>query len=150
MEAVFSIRPATKQEMKFAYTTDEGDFTYKCIGHLRADFGRSGDEFWTSWCDHNLPLKTQDFKDDLDAAINRLRSKDKELSPLRNRSAMRKFCSGYPEAREDCHYAENYIFRMDVLAGRKHSFILRMNPNMGHYNLYCYGFRTEDLERGVA
>ena len=144
-------RPATKAEQKFAYSCTEGDEVCKCIGHLRADFGRDGKGFWSSWFDHNPALKTQEFRDALDDTINRFRDEKKQFSPLRSRSAMSRFCSDYREAREEGSSLENYIFRVDVLEREeKHSFIMRMNPGVGLYNLYCYCYRTEDLEGGLA
>lgn len=143
-------RAATDAERKFAFSCDDGDEVCKCIGHLRADFGNSGREFWTTWWEHKHPeLKTQAFRDALDETINRMRREDKEFSPLKSRSAMSKFCYDYPEAREGEVVAANSIFRVDVLGG-EHSFLMRMNPAPGFYNLYCYCYRTEDLEGGLA
>lgn len=144
-------RPATKAEQKFAYTCPEGDEIAKCIGHFRADFG-NGNQFYGTWWEHNHPeLKTQGFKDALDDTINRFRDEKKQFAPLRNRSAMRKFCADYWEAREAGCSLENYIFRVDVLdREEQYSFIMRMNPGVGLYNLYCYCYRTEDLEGGLA
>lgn len=153
MKYHWAFRPATKAEQKLAYSCELGDKVCKCIGHLRADFGRSGKEFWSSWTDHNPGLKTDAFKEDLDVTINRLRDEHKELSPLRNRSAMSKVCYDYGEAREEGSSLENYIFRVDSFRDgcldENHSFIMRMNPGVGLYNLYCYCYRTEDLEMGV-
>lgn len=150
MSTRWFIRPATKEEQKFAYTCEEGDEVCKCIGHLRADFGRSGKEFWTTWWEHKNPeLKTQDFRDALDDTINRLRDEEKDMSPLRNRSAMSKFCFDYREARTEDTVLESYVFRVDVQPVR-YSFIMRMTPRLGVYNLYCYCYRTKDLETAVG
>jgi hypothetical protein len=145
--------PAPKEQRKFAYTCDEGDEICKCIGHLRADFGRNGDEFWTTWWEHKHPeLKTQEFKDAFDEAINVLRRKDGEINPLHSRSAMRKYCAEFPDARD----GDVHIFRMDVFPNEYpkthsvYSLIMRMMPNAGSYDLYCYCYRNEDLEGGLS
>ena len=137
------IRPALKEEHPYAYSRDEGDI---CIGHLRADFGRSGTEFWSTWTDHDADQKTQEFKDIFDDVINRLRENE-VISPLKSRTKMSHFCYDYSEAAEDGSCGRSYIFRVD--AGG-YSFIMRMNPNPGFYNLYCYCYDTEKLNGGVA
>jgi len=40
------------------------------VGYLRGDFGRNGNEFWTTWFDQCSELKTQEFKYELGAMIN--------------------------------------------------------------------------------
>lgn len=144
MEKLF-IRPAHDRERAYAYTNDAGNKVAMCIGHLRADFGRSGREFWSSWTDHNAELKTQDFKDVFDDVINRLRTNE-VFDPLKSRGRMAKWCCDYPEAGEDNSIGQNYIFRADA---EGYSFLMRMNPNPGYYNLYCYCYVKEKLEKSV-
>lgn len=143
MEKLF-IRPAKEPERAYAYTHEDGDKVAKCIGHLRADFGRSGTEFWTTWTDHNADLKTDKFMAVFDDAINRLRTNE-VFDPLKKRSRMAKWCYDYPEA-EEANGGGNFIFRMDASV---YTFILRMNPNPGFYNLYCYCYLAENLEKGL-
>ena len=145
--------PAPKEQRKFAYTCDEGDKICKCIGHLRADFGRSGTEFWTTWWEHEHPeLKTQEFKDAFDKAINILRRECGEINPLHSRSSMRKYCAEFPDASD----GSSHFFRMDVFPGeypKTHSvfsLIMRMSPSVGGYDLYCYCYNNRDLEGGLA
>lgn len=140
------IRPAEKAEQKYAYTLEVDDWGYGCVGHLRADFGSSGREFWSSWADHNPALKTDEFRATLDDVINRLRENE-VFHPLKSRTKMSRFCADYPEAAEDGGWGGNHIFRAD--AG-DYTFIMRMNPNPGFYNLYCYCYVTEKLERSLA
>lgn len=140
------VRPAAEAERKYAYTQSEDDATIGCIGHLRADFGSSGREFWSSWADHNPELKTDDFRSTLDDVINRFRENE-VFCPLKSRGKMSRFCADYPEAAEENGWGGNHIFRAD--AG-SYTFIMRMNPNPGFYNLYCYCYLTEKLEGGLA
>lgn len=144
MEKIF-VRPAKEAEFAYAYTHDDGDKVAKCIGHLRADFGRSGTEFWTTWSDHNAELKTQDFKDILDDVINRFRT-NKVFNPLKSRSRMAKWCCDYPEAEEENSIGQNYVFRADE---GDYSFVMRMNPNPGFYNLYCYCYWRDALDKSI-
>lgn len=56
-----------------------------CVGHVRADFGPDGNEFWHSWWPHkNDRLNTQRFKEELTDVINSLRADD----PLKDRTGM--------------------------------------------------------------
>ena len=144
--------PAHKEQHKFAYSSEENDKVYKCIGHLRADFGRSGNEFWTSWWEHgNDGLKTQEFKDAFDEAINILRRTDGDIN--HSRSAMDRYCWDFPAARES-EDSNNYIFRMDVFPDsypktyNVYTLIMRMNAGHGLYNLYCYCYHNGMLEGG--
>ena len=60
------------------------------IGYLRADFGSTGKEFYSTWNDFRKDLKTDDFKKEFDLVINSYRFGDGEF--LSGRSAMSKFC----------------------------------------------------------
>ena len=139
------IRPALDDERAYAYTHEDGDKVAECFGHLRADFGRSGSEFWSTWTDHNAHLKTQDFKDVFDEVINRLRTNE-VFDPLKSRGRMAKWCCDYPEAEEGNSIGQNYIFRADT---DDYSFLMRMNPNPGYYNLYCYCYSREALDESI-
>lgn len=78
---------------------DERKYTYRqsqqismqtsFIGYLRADFGSSGKEFYSSWNDFRKDLKTDEFKAEFDDVINSLRENDGILS---GRGAMSRHC----------------------------------------------------------
>lgn len=44
------------------------------IGYLRADFGTSGNEFYSTWNEFSKALNTEKFSDNLDYVINSLRN----------------------------------------------------------------------------
>ena len=58
------------------------------IGYLRADFGSTGNEFWTTWNDFRKDLKPDEFKAEFDDVINGLRDGD----VLSGRKAMSSYC----------------------------------------------------------
>lgn len=63
---------------------------------------------------------------------------------LSSRSAMSQFVYAHPE----CCIAGNYTKEAAVRINTKnHSFILRMNPNQGDYNLYCYCCKRDWLDK---
>ncbi len=112
------------------------------IGHLRGDFGR-GTEFWTTWWDRHTELKGQEFKDELDDLVNTLRKK----GPLKNLSAMQKFCQEHPQAqmsaRAGSHY---YAFRINT---KQHRYYLRFFPEKTDYNFYIFCYRTDKFEKDL-
>lgn len=113
------------------------------IGHLRADFGTDGTGFYSTWEDRRPDLKTEEFKKELDSVINRQRFDADGEKALAGRRAMRDFCMGHREALMDERGCE-YGFRTDT---GKYAYLMRMNPNRGEYNLYCYCYVKEWLNR---
>lgn len=137
------IRPLTEAERKYTYTQSMQLLGQTgCIGHLRGDFDRSGNGFFTSWDDHRKEYKTDEFKAQLDDVINALRSEEYGL--LQNRSGMWKYAGQYPESSFEGNYCTEYGFRADT---GNHSFLIRCNPTLGDYNFYCYCYVTKWLDQ---
>lgn len=68
------VRALTQPEQKYTYAQSmqlEGQTG--CIGHLRGDFGSSGNGFYSTWFDTREQWKTDEFKAELDDVINALR-----------------------------------------------------------------------------
>ena len=119
------------------------------IGHLRADMDTDGNGFFSSWFDFREELKTDEFKAEFDDVINSLRE---EGDILHNRRALVKYCYCTPQSRmqEEPGY---YGVRVDT---EKYAYLLRLNPDRGEYNLYCYCYRRDwldqhlkDAEKGI-
>lgn len=71
------VRPATKTEQMYCYTqSDQIMGQTGCIGHLRADMGDSGDQFFHDWTSHCERLLTPEFDDEFNQLINQLREDD--------------------------------------------------------------------------
>ena len=132
---------------------DERKYTYRqsqqismqtsFIGYLRADFGNSGKEFFSSWNDFRKDLKTDEFKAEFDNVINSLREKDGILS---GRGAMSKHCHDTPESSFENDRNE-YGVRVDT---EKYAYLMRLNPRQGEYNLYCYCYEKQWLDRHIS
>ena len=132
-----------KAEQSFAFTPHP-EVGKRCgyIGYLRMDFGSSGLHFYSTFFDFRASRKTTQFKADLDYVINALREKDEFLHDL---SSMQKFCWKHPEAELDARYRSGaYGVREDTEA---YSFILRLWPQKGDYNLYCMCYKRTMLDR---
>ena len=112
------------------------------IGHLRADFGSDGKGFFSTFFDFRADLKSDDFKAEFDEVINALREDSQYGGILNNRSAMSSYCHKNPESLidGDCQYG----FRADT---DHYSYMIRVNPNRGEYNLYCYAYVRQWLDR---
>ena len=83
-------------------------------------------------CETDFVAKTDDFKKEFDLVINSYRFGDGEF--LSGRSTMSKFCYEHPESSyEDDR--NQYGVRVDT---ERYSYLMRLNPNRGEYNLYCY------------
>lgn len=140
-----TIRPLTIEERKYTYaqlTQLEGQTG--SIGHLRGDFGSGGNEFYTTWNEHNSRLKTPEFASELDKVINELRSSECEL--LKSRRSMVEYARQNTESGFKGSYTTEYGFRVDT---EKYSYLLRCNPQKGDYNFYCFCYVAEWLDRHI-
>jgi hypothetical protein len=64
-------RVLTEAERKYTYSQSQQlSMQTGLIGYLRADFGSTGNEFWTTWNDFRKDLKTDEFKAEFDGVIN--------------------------------------------------------------------------------
>lgn len=140
------IRPMTREEQKYSYTQSH-QITGQtgCIGHLRADMDTDGKGFFSSWDDHRGDLKTQEFKDEFDEVINDLRFDAQYGGILTNRSSLAEYCSKYPNS-AIAGDSRSFGFRADT---EQYSYMLRLNPHKGEYNLYCYCYRRDWLDAHI-
>ncbi len=114
------------------------------IGYLRADFGTNGNEFWSTWHEGpNSRIITPEFKAEFDDVINSLRC---ENNILNKRSEMSHFC--YVNSAETAYNDDrnHYGVRVDT---KEHSYLMRLNPNRGEYNLYCYCYKKDWLDSHI-
>ncbi len=138
-----TIRPMTEPERMYAYTQSQQIMGQTgCIGHLRADMDTNGIGFFSSWDDHCGNLKTPEFKTEFDTVINAFR---KDF--LANRSTLSKYCYAHPESAYPDSDLNEFGFRADTAA---FSYMMRLNPNQGAYNLYCYCYRRDWLDEHLT
>lgn len=140
------LRAVPNEETVLFYPEDYGqqaDSARGCIGHLRGDFGRAGNEFWTTWWNHNSEWNTPDFKSDIDCMVNELRKN----SLLKDLFAMQKVCGSVPEAMIPGSWDKSHGFRCD---SQNYSYYIRAMTNPGDYNFYIYCYQRDKLERYLA
>ena len=136
-----AIRPF---EQKYTYRQSQQiSMQTGLIGYLRADMGAGGKEFFSTWYDFRESLKTDEFKTELDNIINDLRSNGGLLESLHT---LENYCSAHPETHFD-KYSREYGVRIDT---ERYSYLMRLNPNEGEYNLYCYCYEKEWLNRHTS
>lgn len=139
-----NFRPLSAAERNYTYSQSQQiSMQTGCIGHLRADMDSNGEGFFSSWDDFRVDLKTQEFKDELDSVINELREKGNILS---NRNTLSKYCYSHPDAsfgKDLLGHEREFGVRVDT---DKFAYMMRLNPNKGEYNLYCYCYVREWLD----
>ena len=125
------VRPATKTEQMYCYTqSDQIMGQTGCIGHLRADMGDSGDQFFHDWTSHCERLLTPEFNDEFNQVINQLRE---DGGFLKSRAAVSAYCYRQIDSAIDLS-DQDFAFRADT---KDYSYLLRLNPQKGMYTVYC-------------
>ncbi len=110
------------------------------VGHLRADFGKSGNEFFYTWFGFRNDLNTPEFKADFDAVINSFRENGNFLS---GRTNLIHFCHSDPAM-----YYGNDRSEYGVRVNSKdYAYLMRLITMPGNYNLYCYCYTREWLDK---
>ncbi|MDR1565050.1 MAG: hypothetical protein LBS74_08850 [Oscillospiraceae bacterium] len=129
----YELNLAEKDELRFCFRLS-GEAAERCgaIGYLRADFGRSGKEFYTTWFDNQARLKSSDFKDKFDVLINALRE-DGDKPPFASRDNHLNFCAAHPSMT---------CFKIATL---DYSYYFRLNPHQGTYDIYCFAYDNNYL-----
>ena len=115
---------------KSFFSNSEPRETVGVIGHLRGDFGKNGNEFWTTWFDRNSKLNTPEFKEEIDSVINELRE-----TILKDRKSMNTAARLYPSCRIDSDIGEMYGIFVET---DSYEYSIRMNVDAGTYDFYCY------------
>ena len=133
----------TEKEDKYTFSNSM-QISMQCglIGHLRADMDSDGNGFFSSWEDYRKELKTDEFKDEFDKVINSLRE---EGDILFNRKSLAKYCYSSPQAKMN-NEQDYYGVRVDT---QKYAYLCRLNPNKGEYNLYCYCYIKDWLDKHI-
>ena len=142
-EEKFVLRPASSDELGLFYSQDEKDAELGTVGHLRADFGNRGKEFWSTWWPHNGDaFNTSEFKAELQGFVDELR-KD---GPLKSLSAMSEYCSSHSTGRLGDGSRGSYGF---VAESESYRYCLRCTPIRGNYNayLYIYDKRQQEMQK---
>lgn len=133
------IRVLKPEERSYTYSNSQQiSMQTGCVGHLRADMGSNGNEFFSTWDDFRKDLKTDEFKAEFDEVINFLREDNGILS---NRKALSNYCYSAPES--SFGNDREYGVRVNT---ENYAYLMRLNPYKGEYNLYCYCYKRDWLD----
>lgn len=135
-----TIKALLPEERAYTYSqSSQIESQCGCIGHLRADFG-DGTAFFSTWSDQRADLKTDEFREEINRVINSMRD-----SIFKTREALRKYCWSHLEG----SFGDDRTWgaRVDT---DNFSYLFRLNPNRGEYNIYCFCYRRDWLDRHLA
>lgn len=135
----FHICPARPDEAGLFYAQHPSeDEQFGTIGHVRMDFGKSGNEFWHTWHPRGAEeLNSLAFKEELQQVADMLRD-----DVLKNRFAMERFCYEHG-GKINGGWTQNYGF---IVETEHYQYCLRCNPSPGDYNAYLTCFDL-DVQR---
>lgn len=136
-------------QVRLLFALDKEDtFEKHKIGHVRGDFGRSGNQFFSTWFPCHEELKTQRFKDELQQVVDELRS-DLEFPLLKNRNAMRNVCMGNLQNRvPGGWHPDTFGFKIRT---EHYWYFIKCYYGLGDYNFYINCFAdTPDAEKLLA
>jgi hypothetical protein len=136
-----TMRPMFLAERNYCYPQSQQiSMQTGLIGYLRADMDSDGEGFFSTWNDFRADLKSEDFKLEFDDVINELRE---DGNFLHDRSTLSQCCCRTPES--EFHNDRNeFGFRIDT---GHYAYMMRLNPNKGEYNLYCYCYVRQWLDQ---
>ena len=139
----FHIRPARPDEAGLFYTPHpEEDKRRGTIGHIRMDFGRSGNEFWHTWWPRGPEeLNSSVFKTELQEIVDMMRE-----GVLKSRFAMERFCYEHG-GKIDGGYVQNYGY---IVETEHYRYCLRCNPSPGDYNGYLTAYDLDVQRQNMA
>lgn len=131
MKQDFDVRAGDVSSMELYYSGS--DHENRCVGHLRGDFGKSGDEYWASFCEHEgINAAGEGYKEELNALVKALR---KNL--LKNRKSMRKYIQRHPPLILEAGSIMPYGYQVTT---EKYDYCIRCTPCPGVYDFYIYRY----------
>lgn len=134
----YELLPSQEDKLLFFHLEGEAAERYGSIGYLRADFGRDGRGFWTTWFDQQPHLKTPAFKSEFDEIINALRN-DGQKPPFTSRENLAAFCAA-TSGKELTTRGSGYMIQtLDF------SYYIRCLPRPGDYDIYAFAFDNRYL-----
>lgn len=128
------LRPMTGPEHFYCYAQSQQiSMQTGLIGHLQEDVNSKGKAFFSHFFDFRASLKSPDFQHDLQEVVDSLRADNGELGFLNSTTTIAAYYRNHPE----CHLEDGRHF--GLRADTPHySYMLRVDPRKGEYNLYCY------------
>jgi hypothetical protein len=134
----YELRPSQDGESLFFRLDAEAAGRCGAIGYMRADFGKTGREFWTTWFDLDARLNTHRFKTEFQEVVNSLRG-DGERPPLASRKNLAAYCSATP-GKELNGRGAGYMIRT-----QDYSYYIRCKPAAADYDIFAFAYDNRYL-----
>jgi len=134
----YELSPSQEENLLFFRLDGEAAERYGAIGCMRADFGRDGRGFWTTWFDNQSHLKTPAFKREFDSVINSLRD-DGPTPPFASLRNLETFCDAIP-GKPLTVRGNGYTVRT-----QDYSSYFRCKPQVNDYGIYCFAYDNRYL-----
>jgi len=135
---MYKLQPTKDDDSLFFRLDSEAAERHGAIGYMRADFGRDGRGFYTTWFDTQKHLKTPAFKTEFDNIINSLRD-DGEKPPFASRKNLEAFCAAEP-GKDLTTRGDGYMIRT-----LDYSYYIRCHPRNGDYEIYAFAYDNSYL-----
>jgi len=135
---MYSLLPAQDNAKLFFRMDGETAERHGAIGYLRADFGKSGCEFWTTWFDIQPCLNISNFKNNFDNIIESLRN-DGQNPSFSSRAVLQSFCRanlGKNLSDRGCGY---------IIMTHNYSYYFRCHLRLNDYDIYCFAYDNRFL-----
>lgn len=146
-DKTFTTSPMKPEEVLYTYQNSQQiSMQTGLIGYLRADLGSNGDSFFSAWNSFRNDLNTPEFNAEMNGLINSLLSDGNILS---NRETLRRFCCDGQNALkfgERFGSGRDYGIRINT---QDYAYLMRLNPNKGEYDLYCYCYKKNWLDSHI-
>lgn len=141
---MYEMLPLKEAERKYTFKqSHQLEMQTGLIGYLRADMDSDGKGFFSTWNEFNSSLKTDEFRREFDDVINALRLDKKFEKILFDRDSLKRYCNAHPEIK----YNDVRGFYGIRVNSENYAYLLKLNPNKGDYNLYCYCYKKDSLDR---
>jgi hypothetical protein len=140
----YTLLPAEAEETGLFFRS-EGETAERrgAIGYMRADFGRSGKEFYSAWFDNEAHLKSYAFKREFGEIVDSLRD-DGKKPPLSSRDNLKAFCRANPGCDVSGRGDGYKVATLDF------SYCFRCLPSRGDYDIYCFAYDNRYLPAELA
>lgn len=140
-----TLRTMTQSEHNYCFAQSK-QLEAECgfIGYLRGDFGKAGNQFYTTWFEGNSKLKTEEFSKEFDEVVNALNDDPKYRGIIHNLEDMIMLCATRPNS----HISDNrnYGFRAET---NKFAYMIRCIPYANDYNFYIFACDRASLNRHI-
>lgn len=140
----YKLEQVFQGQLRLLFALDKEDtFEKHKIGHMRGDFGRFGEQFFSTWFPCHEDLKSQRFKEELQHVVDELRS-DLEFPLLKNQNSMRAVCLKCLQNRvPGGWHSDTFGFKIRT---EHYWYFIKCYYGCGDYNFYvnCFADDPED------